>query len=98
MPNQFLVVVGSATGIGTISADVANGIGSAVPATVTLLADYTLANPRPVGFPTRPSFTGSLTPEYPGQVVTSGTTVRVLECEAVALVNAGAAVLVSAGS
>jgi hypothetical protein len=96
MANPSLVVTGTAAGIGAISTDVGNSLGSGVPAVVILTADYTLAKPK--GYPTRPAFTGTDQPEYAGLVVTSGTTLKLLECEATALVNAGAATLVSAGS
>jgi hypothetical protein len=92
-----LLVVGTAAGIGTITADI-TWLANNVPAVVTLTADYTLGNTP--GYPQRPSFTGGggANLDYPGRVIPNGTTLRVLQNEATALVNAGAAVLVSAGS
>ena len=75
-----------------INVDVANGIGSDVPVAVTLSSSYVLSNPRPPGFPFRPSFTGTDAADldYP-RTVLSGTRILVLQCEAAALVAASAA-------
>jgi hypothetical protein len=86
-----LVTLGSInSGATLIQADVSAGLGSAV--TVTLLMDYALANPRPPGFPFRPSMTGAPVAglDYP-RTLASGTTLEVLQVEATALINAGAA-------
>jgi len=64
--------------------------GSAVSVKVLLSHNYTLANPRPVGFPTKPGLTGAANPEYPGEVLAAGTTVTFQKPEADALVTAGA--------
>lgn len=84
-----LVTAGTIDGGATaIDVDV-TVLGSAVPVAVTLSTDYAML--QPPGYPLRPSFTGAASAEYPGQVATSGTTIMVLDCEAAALVNAGAA-------
>jgi hypothetical protein len=83
-----LVEVGT-SGVTPINADVTS-LGSAVPVGVVLTADYVMLDPP--GFPFRQSFTGSAVPQYP-HTVASGTTISVLQCEATALVNAGAATL-----
>jgi hypothetical protein len=77
-----------------IAADVTN-LGSATPVKVTLSTDYTLANPRPPGFPTRPGMTGAAfaSLDVPGELIPSGTTIATLQCEATALINAGAGTL-----
>ena len=88
-----LIILGSInSGATAIQADVTN-LGSAVPVAVLLSTNYTLANPRPPGFPTRPSMTGAAFAnlDVPGDVIASGTTIKTLQCEATALVNAGAA-------
>jgi hypothetical protein len=90
-----LVTLGTINaGATPIQADV-TVLGSAVPVAVTLSTAYTLANPRPPGFPTRPGLTGvaAVDGESPGLVLPSGTTIALLACEATALINAGAAVL-----
>ena len=90
-----LVTLGTINGGATaIQADVTN-LGSAVAVAVLLSTDYTLANPRPPGFPTRPSMTGAAFAnlDVPGNVIPSGTTIKTLQCEATALVNAGAGTL-----
>lgn len=87
------------SGATPIQADVST-LGSDVAVAVTLTTDYTTANPRPVGFPIRPGLDG-VAPggpgetglDYPGRVFSSGTTLKVLRCEANALVTAGAATL-----
>lgn len=85
------VLVGTVNGGATpINADVTS-IGSDVPVAVVLLTNYAMLNPP--GYPFRASFTGAATPQYP-HTITSGSTIRVLRCEATALVNAGAATLV----
>lgn len=78
-------------GVSPVNVDIANGIGSDVPVAVTLGATaYVLANPRPPGFPFRPSWTGSDAADldYP-RTVPGGTRVFVLACEASALVTGG---------
>ncbi len=91
-----LVTLGSINSGGTsIQADVTN-LGSAVPIAVTLSTNYTLANPRPPGFPVRPSWTGveiASFDDIAGAVIESGTALNVLQCEATALIAAGAATL-----
>jgi hypothetical protein len=89
---QRLVTVGTISGGSTaIQADVIN-LGSAVPVYVTLSTDYAMLDP--VGFPFRASFTGAVAGslQFP-RTVPNGTRFAVLNCEAVALVAAGAAVL-----
>jgi hypothetical protein len=87
--NPSLVQTGTANGV-PIMTDVSAGLGSAVAVKVLLSSAYTLANPRPVGFPTEPSFTGAASPQYPGQVVAAGTVLATYQAEATALVAAGA--------
>ena len=77
------------SGATPINADVTT-LGSAVCVAVVLSADYVMLDPP--GYPFRQSFTGSAIPQYP-HTVASGTTISVLQCEATALVNAGAATL-----
>ena len=91
--NPSYVQIGTAAGIGAINVDVSQGLGSAVPVAVTLLADLTLASPMPVGFPIEPSQTGVAVASLyaPGAVIPSGTTLSVFPAVATALVNAGAA-------
>ena len=91
--NPRNVAVGIANG-STVYADVTT-LGSDVAVRVTLTADYTMLQPDGaffVGFPFRPQFTGAATPQHP-HVVSNGTTLTVLACEATAIVNAGAGVL-----
>lgn len=90
--NPSYVTTGTVLGSTAVQVDVANGIGSDVAVAVTLSSNYVLANPRPPGFPFKPSFTGTdaLDLDYP-RTVSSGTRIFVLACEATALVNAGAA-------
>ncbi len=78
-----------------ILVDVANGLGSDVAVAVTLGATaYVLTDPRPPGFPIRPSWTGTDAADldYP-RTVPGNTRFLLLRCEANALVTAGAAVL-----
>jgi hypothetical protein len=95
MPGESarLVKLGTIDGGATpILADVTT-LGSAVA--ITLSTDYELIDPDSPpfqGYPQRPSFTGSATPEYP-HTIPSGTTFTVLQCEATALIAAGAATL-----
>lgn len=87
-----LVTVGTTNGGSTaIQADVTS-LGSAVPVYVTLSTDYAMLDPP--GYCFRASFTGSAagTLQFP-RTVPNGTRFAVLNCEAQALVNAGAAVL-----
>lgn len=88
-----LVLFGTAAGIGAINVDVSQGLGSAVPVVVTLLAALTLANPMPPGFPIEPSQTGAaVATQYgPGSTIPNGTTLSVFPAVAAALINAGAA-------
>jgi hypothetical protein len=67
-------------------------LGSAVPVKVTLTQNYVLANPRPPGFPLRPSMTGADAADldYP-RTLNSGTVLSLLQAEATALINAGVA-------
>ena len=87
-PRLVLLGVANAT---NIQADVTT-LGSAVPVSVTLTASYALANPRPPGFPFRPSMTGTDAADldYP-RTIPTGTVLEVLACEANALVAAGVA-------
>jgi hypothetical protein len=91
-----LVTLGSINSGGiSIQADVTN-LGSAVAVAVTLSTNYTLANPRPPAFPVRPSWTGVAVAAFDdvaGAVIASGTVLEVLQAEATALINAGAATL-----
>jgi hypothetical protein len=90
-----LVTLGTInSGATVIQADVSQSLGSAVPVEVTLTTAYTLVNPRPPGFPFRPSMTGAPTAglDYP-RTLSSGTVLEVLQVEATALINAGAATL-----
>ncbi len=87
---QRLVTVGTTnSGATQIQADVTN-LGSDVAVAVTLTTDYAMLDPP--GYPSRPSFTGSATPQYP-HTVPNGTTIQVLRCEANALIAASAATL-----
>jgi len=85
---QRLLLVG-VTGETNVYANVLS-IGSDVPVSVTLSADYTMLDPP--GFPSRPSFTGAATPQYP-HTVPEGSVLLLLACEANALVTAGGATL-----
>jgi hypothetical protein len=85
-----LLTVGTINaGATPIQADVTS-LGSDVSVRVTLSTDYAMIDPP--GYPYRPSYTGSATPQSP-RTIPSGTTVAFLRCEATALVNAGAATL-----
>lgn len=85
-----LVTVGTVDdGATAIQADVTT-LGNAASVAVTLTTDYSMGNPP--GFPFRASFTGAAIPQFPHTIV-SGSTIDVLECEAAALVAAGAATL-----
>jgi hypothetical protein len=91
--NSSYVQTGT-VGATAINVDVANGIGSAVAVAVTLGGTaYVLANPRPPGFPLRPSWTGADAADLydAGRTVPGGARIFLLSCEAAALVNAGAA-------
>jgi hypothetical protein len=79
-------------GASAVNVDVANGIDSGVLVTVTLGGTpYVLANPRPPGFPARPSWTGADAADLgdAGRTVPGGTRLYLLSCEAAALVNGG---------
>jgi hypothetical protein len=85
-----LVTVGTISGGATpIEAEVTS-VGSDVPVSVVLSADYSMLDPDE--YPSRPSFTGAAqgSLQHP-RTIPSGTTIRGLRCEAVALVAAGAA-------
>lgn len=89
MTEQRLVQVGVADPAGAatpINADV-TVLGSDVAVAVTLSVDYEMLDP--IGYPFRASFTGSSTAQYP-QTISSGSTIKVLQCEANALIDAGA--------
>ena len=77
-----------------IQADMTS-LGSDVAVQVRLSTDYATVNPRPPGYPTRPSLTGvdANDLDYP-KTIPSGTILGVLRCEGNALVAAGAATLV----
>lgn len=77
-----------ANGATAIVADLTS-LGSAVPVNVRLTTNYLMADPP--GYPARPSFTGAATPQFP-HTLFSGATIAVLQCEADALIAAGAAV------
>ena len=86
MLNPALVQVGTLnSGATQVNADVTT-LGSAVPVSVTLSIPYAMSNPP--GFPSRPSFTGAATPQYP-HTIAAGTILSVLQCEATALIAAG---------
>ncbi len=91
MTTSLLVQVGSINGGATpITVDIGAGVrGNPETAVkVTLSTNYAMLDPP--GYPSRPSFTGSATPQYPFTVL-SGATVTLLQPEAAALVAAGAA-------
>jgi len=92
--NPSLVLTGTANGA-NINVDVANGLSTAAPVSVTLTADYTLADPQTPGYPTQPGLTGIAYSgaQYPGRVIPAGTVLELLAPEAAALVAAGAATL-----
>jgi hypothetical protein len=82
------VVLGTINGgLTNVTADVTI-LGAAT--NVLLSTNYTLASPRPPGYPFRPGLTGTASPESAGEVFLSGATISVLLCEANALVAAGA--------
>jgi hypothetical protein len=83
-------LVGTADPSGAATPIIANVVelGSMLPVAVRLLVDYAMASPP--GYPFRPSFTGSDAAQSPRTIAT-GTTLKLLACEATALVNAGAA-------
>jgi hypothetical protein len=94
--NQNLVTLGTInSGATAIQADVSQGLGSAASVEITLTTAYTLASPRPPGWPFRPSMTGAQFSnlDAPGRVLNSGTVLEVLQPEATALINASAATL-----
>jgi hypothetical protein len=94
--SQRWVTLGSIdNGATLIRADV-RSLGFAVAVKVTLTSDYTLVSPRPPGFPTRPCWTGCSSLAFrdlPGAVIEAGSVLELLQCEATALINAGAATL-----
>jgi len=66
-------------------------LGSQARVAVTASADYTLENPG-AGWPVRPFLTGRIPqPAFP-YTVASGSTLTLLQCEAAALIEAGAAI------
>ena len=66
-------------------------LGSLYTTSVLLLTDYAMECP--IGYPTRPGFTGvSPAEEYP-HTIPKGTTLKLLPCEADALIALGAATL-----
>jgi len=81
-----LVRVGT-SGATPVFADV-KSLGSAVPVRVTLSGDYSIV--REPGMPSRPSFTGSATPDFP-HTISSGMVLDLHKFEADALVAAGGA-------
>ena len=87
------LTVGTVNGGSTaIRADMIS-LGSDTAVQVRLTTDYTTVNPRPPGYPTRPSLTG-VDPndlDFP-KTIPSGTLLGVLRCEAAALVGAAAAI------
>jgi hypothetical protein len=92
MTETRLLQLGTINGGTTpIIADIGYLGGDRAPVSVTLSTDYTLENPG-AGFPVvRPFLTGRIPlPAFP-YTVTSGTTIALLQCEADALVAAGAA-------
>lgn len=92
--NPVLVTLGTISGGATsIQADISGGLSPATPVYVTLSTGYTLASPRPPGFPVKPAYTGVAQAsflDYPGAVIPSGTRLALLAPEAAALVGAGA--------
>jgi hypothetical protein len=92
MTETRLLQLGTINGGTTpIIADIGYLGGDRAPVSVTLSTDYTLENPG-AGFPVRPFLTGVLQPAFP-YTVASGTTFALLQCEAAALIDAGAAFL-----
>jgi len=89
MTETRLLRLGSINGGTAIQANVAYLGGDRAPVAVTLSTDYTLENPG-AGWPVRPFLTGAPQPAFP-YTVTSGSTITLLQCEAAALVGAGAA-------
>jgi hypothetical protein len=88
-----LVAVGISNGT-TIEANVMPGAFSSVVA-VVLTADYAMLAPDGpfiTGFPFRPSFMGTSTPQFP-HTIPSGSTLSLYACEAAPLLAAGGAVL-----
>jgi hypothetical protein len=83
-----LVTVGTINAGATAIVTDVTTLGPAVA--VMLTVDYAMG--APPGFPSRPSFIGAAVPQYP-HTIPSGSTIHVLQCEANALVLAGAAVL-----
>jgi hypothetical protein len=81
--------VGSVNGT-PIMANIAH-LGAQAPVFVTLTADYTVENPG-AGWPAvRPFLAGRVPlPEFP-YTVANGSTIALLQCEADALIEAGAA-------
>jgi hypothetical protein len=90
MTTSFLVQVGSINGGSTpITVDIGAGVRGNPEAAVavTLSTDYAMTDPP--GYPSRPNFTGTATPQFP-QTIASGLTITLLQPEAAALVAAGA--------
>ena len=90
MSNTTLQVGTINSGATAIIIDLGNGVrGTPETAVAVILStNYTMIDPP--GYPSRPSFTGDATPQYP-QTIASGTTLTLLQPEAAALVAAGAA-------
>ena len=91
--NPQFVTTGTIDGGATaIEADVSGASGYPWTAVfVTLSSDYSMVGP--LSFPARPSFAGAAAPDvqYPG-VLPNGTRFQTFQCEADALIEAGAAV------
>jgi hypothetical protein len=87
MSNNPRYVRTGTTGETDVNADL-TALGDAVD--VLLTADYDMIEPGG-GYPLRPSFTGTQPPET-AHTIPSGSTLRLLKCEADALVAAGGAV------
>jgi hypothetical protein len=83
-----LVAVGISNGT-TIEANLMP-VAFSIVTTVILSADYAML--APAGYPFRPSFVGTSTPQYP-HTVPSGTTLDLYGCEATPLIAASGAVL-----
>ncbi len=83
---QTVGLVGATPIIAELGGDCQGG--TPQPVRVVLTSNYQMLGLP--GYPSRPSFTGAATPQYP-HTVSSGTTLSLLQPEAAALVTAGAA-------